>query len=283
MSASDFPSVRTARDRAKAATTAQAEEGPVLLRADADGVATLTLNRPAARNALSSRLMAQLHEQLEELAEDRSVKVVVIAANGPGFCAGHDLKEMRANPGREAYERLFRQCSRLMMAIVGLPKPVIAKVHGIATAAGCQLVASCDLAVAAADTRFATPGVNIGLFCSTPMVALSRAVGRKAAMEMLLTGEMVPAEEAKRLGLVNRVVPPSELDRETEALARIIADKSPLVLAIGKEAFYRQAEMGLKDAYDYASEVMTRNMLARDAEEGIDAFIEKRPPKWTGR
>ncbi len=283
MSASDFPSVRTARDRAKAATAAGTEDGPVLLRADADGVATLTLNRPAARNALSTRLMAHLHEQLEEIAEDRSVKVVVIAANGPGFCAGHDLKEMRANPGREAYERLFRQCSRLMLAITTLPKPVIARVHGIATAAGCQLVASCDLAVAAADARFATPGVNIGLFCSTPMVALSRAVGRKAAMEMLLTGDMVPAEEAQRLGLVNRVVPPAELERETGALARQIAGKSPLVLAIGKEAFYRQAEMGLKEAYDYASEVMTRNMLARDAEEGIDAFIEKRRPQWTGR
>ncbi len=283
MSAAEFPSVRTARDRARAATSTPAEEGPLVLRADADGIATLTLNRPAARNALSSRLMAQLHEQLEELAEDRSVRVVVIAANGPGFCAGHDLKELRANPGREAYERVFRQCSRLMLAITHLPKPVIAKVHGIATAAGCQLVASCDLAVAAADARFATPGVNIGLFCSTPMVALSRAIGRKAAMEMLLTGDTVPAEEAKRLGLVNRVVPSEDLDRQTEALARQIAAKSPLVLAIGKEAFYRQAEMGLKDAYDYASEVMTRNMLARDAEEGIDAFIEKRPPKWTGR
>ena len=283
MGASEFPSVRTARDRAKAVTSAPAEDGPVLLRADSDGVATLTLNRPAARNALSIRLMAHLQEQLEEIAEDRSVTVVVIAANGPGFCAGHDLKEMRTNPGRDAYERLFRQCSRLMMTITGLRKPVIAKVHGIATAAGCQLVASCDLAVAAEDARFATPGVNIGLFCSTPMVALSRAVGRKAAMEMLLTGDMVSADEAKRIGLVNRVVPAEALDQETAALAGQIAAKSPLVLAIGKEAFYRQAEMGLKDAYDYASEVMTRNMMARDAEEGIDAFVEKRPPKWTGR
>ena len=283
MGASEIPSVRTARDRAKAVTSTPAEDGPVLLRSDADGIATLTLNRPGARNALSSRLMAHLHEQLEELAEDHSVKVLVIAANGPGFCAGHDLKEMRANPGRESYERLFRQCSRLMLAITGLAKPVIARVHGIATAAGCQLVASCDLAVAADSARFATPGVNIGLFCSTPMVALSRAVGRKTAMEMLLTGDMVPADEAKRLGLVNRVVPADALDQETYALARQIADKSPLVLAIGKEAFYRQAEMGLKDAYDYASEVMTRNMMAQDAEEGIDAFIEKRPPKWTGR
>ena len=283
MSAAEFPSVHTARDRAKAVTAEGAGDGPVLLRSDADGIATLTLNRPAARNALSAALMAHLHEQIEELAEDRGIKAVVIAGNGPAFCAGHDLKEMRANPGREAYERLFRQCSRLMLAITALPKPVIARVHGIATAAGCQLVATCDLAVAAADARFATPGVNIGLFCSTPMVALSRAVGRKAAMEMLLTGDMVAADEARRLGLVNRVVPADELDREVTALARQIADKSPLVLAIGKEAFYRQAEMGLKDAYAYASETMTRNMLARDAEEGIDAFLGKRKPQWTGR
>jgi len=283
MSAADFPSVRSARDRAKAVTAKGAGDGPVLLRDDADGVATLTLNRPAARNALSSALMAQLHEQLEELAEDRSVKVVVIAGNGPAFCAGHDLKELRANTGREFYQRLFRQCSRLMLAIVNLPKPVIAKVHGIATAAGCQLVASCDLAVASDQARFATPGVNIGLFCSTPMVALSRAVGRKAAMEMLLTGDMVSAPEAQRLGLINRVVAADALDGETDRLARQIADKSPLVLAIGKEAFYQQAEMDLRDAYEHASDVMTHNMLARDAEEGIDAFIEKRPPKWTGR
>ncbi len=283
MSAADLPSVRSARDRAKAATAKGADAGPMLLRDDADGVATLTLNRPAARNALSSALMAQLHEQLEELAEDRSVKVVIIAGNGPALCAGHDLKELRANPGREFYQRLFRQCSRLMLAIVNLPKPVIAKVHGIATAAGCQLVASCDLAVASDQARFATPGVNIGLFCSTPMVALSRAVGRKAAMEMLLTGDMVSASEARRLGLINRVVAADALDGETDGLARQIADKSPLVLAIGKEAFYRQAEMELKDAYDHASEVMTRNMLARDAEEGIDAFLGKRPPEWTGR
>ncbi|NNG04655.1 MAG: enoyl-CoA hydratase, partial [Inquilinus sp.] len=184
---------------------------PVLLRADADGVATLTLNRPKARNALSAALMATLHEQVEEIADDRGVKVVVIEGAGPAFCAGHDLKEMRANPGREAYERLFRQCSRLMLAIVKLRKPVIAKVHGIATAAGCQLVATCDLAVAEEDARFATPGVNIGLFCSTPMVALSRAVGRKAAMEMLLTGDLIPAADAKRIGLVNRVVPAAAL------------------------------------------------------------------------
>ena len=283
MSASDFPSVRSARDRAKAVTVTPAGDALPLLRDDADGVATLTLNRPAARNALSTALMAHLQEHLEELAEDRSVHVVVIAGNGPAFCAGHDLKELRANPGRESFERVFRQCSQLMLTITTLPKPVIAKVHGIATAAGCQLVATCDLAVASKAARFATPGVNIGLFCSTPMVALSRAVGRKPAMEMLLTGDMVPADEARRLGLVNRVVRPEALESETAALARQIAEKSPLVVAIGKEAFYRQAEMGLKDAYTYASEVMTRNMLARDAAEGIDAFLGKRPPKWTGR
>ena len=287
MSASEFPSVHTARDRAKAVTNdetkAAIDDGPVVLREDADGVATLTLNRPGARNALSTALMGSLQEQLEDLADDRGVRVVVIAGNGPAFCAGHDLKEMRANPGRETHEGLFRQCSRLMQAITSLAKPVIAKVHGIATAAGCQLVATCDLAVASDQARFATPGVNIGLFCSTPMVALSRAIGRKAAMEMLLTGDMVSAEQALGIGLINRVVAHDALDRETDALARQIAGKSPLVLAIGKEAFYRQAEMDLKDAYSYASEVMTRNMLARDAEEGIDAFLEKRPPNWQGR
>jgi len=254
----------------------------LVLREDADGVATLTLNRPKARNALSRALMAELTAQLQAAGADEAVKVVVLAGAGPGFCAGHDLEEMRADPSRAAYERVFAECSALMMTIVRLAKPVIARVHGIATAAGCQLVATCDLAVAAEDARFATPGVNIGLFCSTPMVALSRAVGRKAAMEMLLTGDMVPAGEAKAMGLVNRVVPAGDLDAETAALARQIASKSPLVLKIGKEAFYRQAEMGLEQAYAYASEVMTRNMMARDAEEGIDAFIEKREPTWTG-
>lgn len=263
--------------------------GKLLLRVDRDGVTTLTMNRPAARNALSNALMNQLHETLEQVGEDSSVKVVVLAGAGPGFCAGHDLKEMRAAGGgdrsaaRKFHEGVFRRCSRVMMAITHLPKPVIAKVHGIATAAGCQLVATCDLAVASDQARFATPGVNIGLFCSTPMVALSRAVGRKAAMEMLLTGEMVAAEEAKALGLVNRVVPADRLDEETDALADKIASKSPLTLAIGKEAFYRQADMDLTAAYEYASEVMTRNMLARDAEEGIDAFLEKRTPHWRGQ
>lgn len=253
----------------------------VLLRRDQDGVAWLTLNRPQARNALSVALMTALEAELAAIATDTAVKVVVIGGAGPAFCAGHDLREIRAEPRREVYEALFEQCSRLMLAIVRLPKPVIARVHGVATAAGCQLVATCDLAVAADSARFATPGVNIGLFCSTPMVALSRAVGRKDAMGMLLTGDLIEAARAREIGLVNRVVPEAELDAATAVLAGQIAAKSPLVLAIGKEAFYRQAEMDLEGAYRYAAEVMTRNMLARDATEGIDAFLAKRQPVWT--
>jgi enoyl-CoA hydratase/carnithine racemase len=253
-----------------------------LLRHDSDHIATLTLNRPAARNALSVGLMEMLDAELAAIAEDRTVKAVIIGANGPAFCAGHDLREIRATPAQKAYEAVFALCSRLMQRIVRLPQPVIAQVHGPATAAGCQLVASADLAVAAETARFATPGVDIGLFCSTPMVALTRAVGRKAAMEMLLTGEMVPADRARELGLINRVVPEVELRAATLALARQIAAKSPLTVAIGKEAFHRQAEMDLASAYDYSSRVMTRNMLARDAAEGIDAFLTKRHPQWTG-
>jgi enoyl-CoA hydratase/carnithine racemase len=256
---------------------------PILLREVVDGVATLTLNRPSARNALSMELMTLLTEELEDIGEDKDIHVVVLAGSGPAFCAGHDLKEIRANPGREIYEALFRQCSRLMLTITKLPQPVIARVHGIATAAGCQLVATCDLAIAADTTRFATPGVNIGLFCSTPMVALTRAVGRKHAMEMLLTGDMIGTADAVMFGLINQSVPEAELDAIVQDLAARIASKSPLTLAIGKEAFYRQLDMGLEDAYNYASEVMTRNMLARDAEEGIDAFLAKRPPVWEGR
>jgi enoyl-CoA hydratase/carnithine racemase len=255
---------------------------PLLLREDADGIATLTLNRPEVRNALSVALMTALEEELDRVAADPSVKVVILAGAGPGFCAGHDLREVRADPRREAYEALFAQCSRLMLKIVRLAKPVIARVQGVATAAGCQLVASCDLAVVAHDARFATPGVNIGLFCSTPMVALSRAVGRKQAMEMLLTGDMIGATQAREIGLVNRVVPAPDLESAAQALARQIASKSPLTLAIGKEAFYAQAELDLEAAYAYASEVMTRNMLARDASEGIDAFLARRAPHWTG-
>ena len=249
---------------------------------DDSGVLRLTMNRPGARNALSIGLMQALIAALDEAADNRRARVVVIAGAGPAFCAGHDLREIRTENQREAFERIFALCSELMLKIVRLPKPVIGEIHGVATAAGCQLVATCDLAIAAADARFATPGVNIGLFCSTPMVALSRAVGRKAAMEMLLTGEAIDAARAHAFGLVNRVVPDSELDSTVATLASEIAGKSALTLAIGKEAFYRQAEMTLDDAYGYASEVMTRNMLVRDAEEGVDAFLAKRAPVWTG-
>ena len=263
-------------------TPSPAANEPILLREDNEGVATLTLNRPSARNALSHALMAALQEQLDAIRNDATVRVVVLAGNGPVFCSGHDLKEMRANPGRANYEAVFEECSRLMMSLVRLPKPVIAKVHGTATAAGCQLVAMCDLAVASNAAKFATPGVHIGLFCSTPMVATSRNMARKQAMEMLLTGDPLSAEEALRFGLLNRVVEPERLDAETLNLARKIASKSPLTVKIGKEAFYKQLELGLSEAYDYASRVMTENMLARDAEEGIDAFLEKRAPVWRG-
>ena len=255
----------------------------LVLREDRDGVATLTLNRPGARNALSVGMMTALQGALDSIAADKSVRALIIAGAGPAFCAGHDLKELRANPGRQAYEAVFGQCARLMTSIVNLPKPVIARVHGVATAAGCQLVASCDLAVAAEDARFATPGVNIGLFCSTPMVALSRAVGRKQAMEMLLTGALVDAETARGWGLINRVVPAVKLEDAAASLAAEIAAKSPLTLAFGKKAFYAQAELGIEQAYAYCAEVMTANMLARDAEEGIDAFLEKRKPVWEER
>lgn len=254
---------------------------PLLLRQDDAGVTTLTLNRPQARNALSRDLMTALQEELDRIRTDAGVRVVVLAGAGPAFCAGHDLKEVRGLP-REDYLPLFEQCSRLMMSLVRLPQPVIARVHGIATAAGCQLVASCDLAYAADDARFATPGVNIGLFCSTPMVALSRAVSRKAAMEMLLSGEAISAATAERQGLINAAVPLAALDDTVTAMARRIAAKSPLTLKIGKEAFYRQAEQPLAQAYGFASRVMAENMLARDAEEGIDAFLGKREPVWTG-
>ncbi len=251
----------------------------LLLREDRDGVAWLTLNRPAARNALSAPLMAALHAELDAIHADRAVRVVVIAGAGPAFCAGHDLRELRGlDPAGLA--ALFTQCSALMLRITGLRAPVIARVHGVATAAGCQLVATCDLAVAADGTRFATPGVDIGLFCSTPMVALSRAVGRKTAMEMLLTGDMVDAARAAALGLVNRTVPLAALDGEVWALARRIAGKSRAAVGIGKPAFHAQAEMPLADAYSYASAVMARNMAEADAAEGIDAFLQKRAAVW---
>lgn len=255
---------------------------PVLLRQDAGGIATLTLNRPAARNALSLALMNALQDALDAIRQDDSVRVVVLKAAGPAFCAGHDLREMRADSSPETTEHLFRTCARLMTSLARLPKPVIAQVHGIATAAGCQLVASCDLAICSEEARFATPGVQIGLFCSTPMVALSRAVPRKAAMEMLLLGEPVDAAEALRNGLVNRVVPVEGLDSAVADMAGRIAAKARRVLAIGKEAFSRQGEMSLDEAYAYTAQVMTRNMAMADAQEGIDAFLQKRAPVWEG-
>lgn len=253
----------------------------LLLRHDHAGVTTLTLNRPAARNALSLALMAALHTELDGIEADATTRAVILAGAGPAFCAGHDLKEMRGMDQQDAHRALFDACSRLMLRITTLRCPVIAQVHGIATAAGCQLVATCDLAIAADTARFATPGVNIGLFCSTPMVALTRAVGRKAAMEMLLTGDMIDAATAQRIGLINRTVAEAELAATTAALAATIASKSRATIAIGKQAFYRQAELGLADAYAYAADVMTRNMQAADAAEGIDAFLAKRPPVWS--
>ncbi len=250
-------------------------------------VAILTLNRPAARNSFSLALIAALHEAIDRYAASREIAAIVIAGAPPAFSAGHDLKEMTAHRkdpdrGREFFAHTMRNCAALMQAIVTCSKPVIAAVNGIATAAGCQLVASCDLAIAGESAQFATPGVNIGLFCSTPMVALSRNVSRKAAMEMLLLGEMVGAAKAKELGLVNWVVPDAYVLNAAMKTADKIAAKSPLTLAIGKMAFYRQADMPLAEAYDYAAHVMVENMLARDAEEGIAAFLEKRKPEWTG-
>jgi enoyl-CoA hydratase/carnithine racemase len=258
---------------------------PPLLPTRQGSVLTLTLNRPDERNALSENLMRALQLSLDEAAEDKTVKAVIIAAKGTAFSAGHDLKELNArradkDSGLAYYRALFAQCSHLMMTILRLPKPVIAQVQGIATAAGCQLVASCDLAVASSAARFATPGVNIGLFCSTPMVALSRNIGRKQAMEMLLTGEAVDAETAKEIGLVNRVVPPEQLEKETLDYARFIASKPAATVRLGKTAFYHQLELGASSAYDYVSEVMTKNMLEAEAVEGIGAFLKKRPPKW---
>ena len=227
--------------------------------------------------------MAALEAALAGIARDPTVRVVVIAANGPVFSSGHDLNELRAAPDRQAVTAIFRQCTTVMLAIVRLPQPVIARVQGVATAAGCQLVATCDLAIAAETATFATPGVDIGLFCSTPMVALSRNLGRKQAMEMLITGRAIDAETAVRFGLVNRAVPAAELDGAVAALARTITTKPARVLAMGKGAFYRQAEMGLEAAYEYVSEVMVENMLAAEAAEGIDAFLEKRPAVWKDR
>lgn len=261
-------------------------DAPLLTDYPAPGVARLTLNRPAQRNSLSRELMQRMTEALNELAADAGVRVILLGAQGPAFCAGHDLREITGarsedDQGRAFFEATMAECSTLMQTIVETPKPVIARVHATATAAGCQLVASCDLAVAGRAAHFATPGVNIGLFCSTPMVALARNVGRKHAMEMLLTGEPIDADRAAAMGLVNRAVADDELDQAVMALAETIAGKSGRTLAIGKAAFYRQLEMPLADAYAYASEVMVHNMLTADAEEGIGAFLDKRSPTWT--
>jgi len=246
-----------------------------------DGVLTLTLNRPQQYNALSWAMLEALREALSS-AQDPAVRVVVLAGAGKAFCAGHDLKEMRANCTLDFQRRLFALCSEVMLSLIRLPVPVIARVHGIATAAGCQLVGMCDLAVASSQARFAVSGINVGLFCSTPSVALSRNMGRKEAFEMLVTGEFIDAEEAYRRGLVNRVVAPEALDEEVERLAAAIKAKSPVAVRMGKELFYRQLEMGIEAAYQLAGEVMACNMMAEDAAEGIDAFIEKRPPQWRG-
>jgi enoyl-CoA hydratase/carnithine racemase len=264
----------------------QPDQGaPALLREDRGQVAVLTLNRPETRNCLSEAMIAALSAAIAEIAGSDAVRAIVITGAGSAFSSGHDLKEMTAHRsdkdrGRAYFAKIMNACSQMMLAIVRSPKPVIAAVNGIATAAGCQLVASCDLAVASQDARFATPGVNIGLFCSTPMVALSRNVSRKAAMEMLLLGDMVGAAEAKDVGLVNRVVEPDETVNAAVELGRKIAEKPKATLKIGKEAFYRQLEMPLNEAYAYASTVMVENMLHAEAEEGIGAFLEKRQPSW---
>ncbi|WP_211620887.1 enoyl-CoA hydratase [Halomonas sp. PGE1] len=256
---------------------------PPLRRRDEGGVATLTLSRPESFNALSEAMLVALKEELGRLANDGSVRCVVIAAEGRAFCAGHDLKQMRANPDKAYYQELFARCGRVMQAIVELPIPVIARVQGIATAAGCQLVASCDLAVAARSARFAVSGINAGLFCSTPAVALSRNVSRKRAMELLLTGEFIDAETARDWGLINRVAEDDALDDAVAALTDSLCAKSAVAVRTGKAMFQRQLQMPLDEAYAFAGEVMACNMMAEDAGEGIDAFIEKRPPQWRHR
>ena len=255
---------------------------PILLREDREGVATLTLNRPSQFNSLSEEMLTELQAALDAIATDASVRAVVIAGAGKAFCAGHDLKQMRANHGKAYMQKLFRQCGKVMMTIVDMPQPVIARIHGIATAAGCQLVAMCDLAVAAEGAKFAVSGINVGLFCSTPSVALGRAMGRKQAMEMLLTGDFIDAAEAQRRGLINRVVPLEQLDAEVKKLTDSICAKSRVAVGMGKQMFYRQLEMGLDGAYQLASETMACNMMTDDAAEGIDAFMQKRKPEWKG-
>lgn len=272
---------------AAAAPARETREAPLVLESDEGGVRRLLLDAPERRNLLTEEMMATLTAALRRAGEDPAVRVVVVAANGPAFCVGHDLKAMaarRADPdgGRAAFTALFERCSEMMLAIADTPRPVIAEVHAVAVAAGCQLVAACDLALAADSARFGTTGVSFGLFCSTPAVPLTRAVGRKAALEMLFTGDLVDAAHAERIGLVNRVVPAERLTAETMRLAGRIAEKSPRVLAIGKRACYAQADMSLREAYRHASAAMVENLLTPDCDEGIAAFIEKRTPRWPG-
>ncbi|PLY12439.1 MAG: enoyl-CoA hydratase [Sedimenticola sp.] len=252
----------------------------LVLRSDRDGVTTLTLNRPDQYNALSEEMIQALQSRLTEIAEDDGVRVVILAANGRAFCAGHDLKQMRGNSEQDYFRQLFADCGKLMTSIINLPQPVIARVHSIATAAGCQLVASCDLAIASEKARFAVSGINVGLFCATPSVALARNIGRKKALEMLFTGEFITAAEAEREGLINRAVADDQLDQTIERLARSICDKSSIAIRNGKAMFYQQLEMGVNDAYQLASDSMACNMMWDDSKEGIDAFMQKRAPEW---
>jgi enoyl-CoA hydratase/carnithine racemase len=264
-------------------TTATAVDEKILLRSDRNGIATLTLNRPKQYNALSEELLTELQAALGAIEKDESVRVVVIAGSGPAFCAGHDLKQMRATPRKAYYDKLFAQCSDVMKTITRIAQPVIARVHGIATAAGCQLVAQCDLAVASDNAKFAVSGINVALFCSTPSVPLSRNVPRKQAMEMLLTGDFIDADTAVVRGLINRAVPADQLDAAVNELAQKIVSKSAVAVSTGKKMFYKQLEMGMEGAYQYAAEVMACNMMAEDVGEGIDAFAQKRAPVWKGK
>ena len=256
---------------------------PVLLSDTRDGVVTLTLNRPERYNALNEALLDALSAALDDIVADDSLRVVVLAANGKAFCTGHDFKEMRSNRSESYYRKLFTRSSELMLRLMRLPQPVIAKVQGVATANGCNLVATCDLAVAASDARFAVSGVNFGLFCSTPSVGLARNVSRKRAFEMLVTGDFIDAETAKDYGLVNRVVPADRLDAEVKSIAATICSKSKVAISVGKRMFYAQVEKDVRSAYEFANDVMASNMMTEDAEEGAEAFVEKRPPVWKGR
>ena len=255
----------------------------ILIREDNNGICNLILNRPSAHNALSFKLLSSIKDEINLIKEDKRIRVLIISANGPSFCSGHDLKEINSNKNKNDYDKLFNLCSEVMLSLLKLNIPVIAKIHSTATAAGCQLVATCDLAIASTNAKFATPGVNIGLFCSTPMVAVSRKISRKPMMKMLLTGEPIKANYAKEVGLINDCFSKSKLSSEVFKVAKKIASKSNLTIKIGKQAFYRQLEMPLRKAYEHTSKMMTLNMMAMDAKEGISAFLEKRKPKWKNK